>query len=165
MRLSKLCVALALCVSIPAFAQEPMPMNGGGMGNAMKSQPMPESVEDNREVVPLTEPERAIVNAQMRQMLASVQGVTDGLARKDLKAVIEAASQSGMAMMQGVPSQIRMKFPQAFSQMGMMTHKAFDRIAKETKSIRNPAPVLKQLATAMQSCLACHATYRFAPPK
>lgn len=165
MQLTKFCVVLILCLSSSAFAQDSMPMAGGDMGKSMKVQAMPDNVEDNRQVVPLTETERAIVNAQMRQMLASVQGVTEGLSHKDVKAVIDAASQSGMSMMQGVPSQIRMKFPPAFSQMGMMTHKAFDKIAKETKSVRNPAPVLKQLSAAMQNCLACHATYRFAPPK
>jgi cytochrome c556 len=165
MHRSRLCVALTLFLSTTAFAQDSMPMAGGHMGSTMNDQAMPDKVEDNRQIVPLTEAETAIVTAQMRQMLVSIQGVTNGLSRHDLQAVIDAASKSGMAMMQGVPSQIRMKFPKAFAQMGMASHSAFDTIAKETKSVKNPAPVLKQLSIAMQSCVACHATYRFAPAK
>jgi len=147
------------------FAQEPMHMGNDGMSMNMQSQPMPKNVKDERQIVPLTQAERTIVMAQMRQMLASVQGITNGLSQGDLKTVVGAASKSGMAMMQGVPSQIRMKFPSAFAQMGMASHQAFDRIARDTKSIKDPAPVLKQLSEAMQNCIACHATYRFAPPK
>jgi hypothetical protein len=163
MRLSNLCALFTLLFSTTAFAQDMMP--GGSMGKSMTDKPMPEKVEDTRQVVPLTETEITIVAAEMRQMLASVQGIADGLALGDLKTVTEAASRSGSAMMKELPAQIRMKFPESFTQMGMATHKAFDQIAQETKSIKDPVPVLTQLSTATQSCVACHATYRFAPPK
>ncbi|MEQ1592556.1 MAG: hypothetical protein ABL892_09235 [Thiobacillaceae bacterium] len=165
MRLPMLFTILTLSFPATLFAQDMMPKVGGNMGQPMTSDAMPENGEDTRQIVPLTETERRMVAAEMRQMLASVQGITDGLARGNLQVVIEAASKSGMAMMQHVPMQIRMKFPAPFSQMGMASHQAFDRIAKETKSIKDPAPVLKQLSAGMQSCIACHATYRFAPPK
>lgn len=160
MRPSGFCAILTLVFSTAAFAQEQMPMTGGNMGK-----PMPEKADDSRQVVPLTGEEITIVAGEMRQMLASVQGITDGLASGDTQAVVEAAAKSGAAMMRGLPAQIRMKFPEPFMQMGMATHKVFDRIAQETKSIKDPAPVLGQLSTAMQNCVACHATYRFAPPK
>ncbi len=164
MRLPDLCAVLALSFSTATFAQDPMPMRGGNMGKPMTGKPMPEKVEDNRQIIPLTEAERAIVAAEMRQMLASVQGVTDGLARGDRQAVVDAASKSGMAMMQEVPSPIRMKFPAPFTQLGMASHQVFDRIAREAKTAKGSA-TLKQLSEALQSCIACHATYRFAPPK
>lgn len=160
MCLSKFCAILIVLFSTTTFAQDMRPMAGGNTGKAM-----PEKVDDNRQIVPLTEAERVIVAAEMRQMLASIQGITDGLARGDMQAVVGSASKSGMAMMQELPSQIRMKFPAPFSQMGMASHKAFDQIAQETKNIKDPAPVLKHLSAAMQNCLACHAAYRFAPSK
>lgn len=126
---------------------------------------MPKKWDDNRQIVPLTETERTIVAAKMRQMLESVQGITVGLALSDLQVVIKAASKIGMTMMQQVPMQIRMKFPVPFTQMGMASNQAFDQIARETKNIKDPAPVLKQLSTGMQNCTAFHATYRFAPTK
>lgn len=149
---------LALLFSTTAFAQ--MPMGRGNMGK-----PMPDNATDSRQIIPLTEAERSAVAAEMRQMLASIQGITDGLSRDDMQTVSEAASKSGMAMMQGLPAQIRMKFPAAFSQMGMASHQAFDRIARETKTNKDPAPVLRQLSMAMQNCVACHAVYRFPPTK
>jgi len=148
--------------SVSAQNMQPMP---GHMGGPMMGQAMPQKVDDNRQVVPLTEPEIALVMAQMRQMLASVQGVTDGLARGDMPAVVAAASKSGMAMMQGVPMQIRRKFPPAFAQMGMASHRAFDQIARDAGASGDTTPILKLLSESTQSCVACHASYRFLPPK
>ncbi len=142
-----------------------MPLGGGNMDKPMAAKPMPHKVEDKRQIVSLTEAERAVVAAEMRQMLASVQGVTDALARGDTQAVVHAASRSGMAMMQEVPAPIRMKFPAPFTQLGMASHRVFDRIAQETKGVTDPGPTLKLLSEAMQSCIACHASYRFASPK
>lgn len=160
MRLYNFCAILTLSFSTATFAQEQMPITGGNM-----SKPMQEKTDDNRQIIPLTGTEITIVAGEMHQMLASVQGITDGLAMGDTQAVVEAASKSGGSMMRELPAQIRMKFPEPFMQMGMATHKVFDQIAQETKSIKNPAPVLEQPSAAMQNCIACHATYRFAPPK
>ncbi len=164
MRLSKICAVLVLACSAasPARAGMPagnrdMPMNGG--------KPMPVITADSREGIPLTGEERALVAANMRQMLASVQGVADALARGDRKAVTEAAAKSGMVMMQELPVQIRMKFPPAFAQMGMASHKLFDRIAREAGTAKGSAPMLKLLSESMRQCVACHATYRFVPMK
>ena len=165
MRPLSFCTALSLLFSTTAFALDPMPITSGNMGKPMMAKPMPDKVEDNRQIVPLTEAERAVVAAEMRQMLASIQGVTDGLARGDKQAVTDAASKSGMAMMQEVPSPIRMKFPEPFVQMGMASHKAFDQITRDAKTAKGSGPILKLLSEAMQNCVACHATYRFAPPK
>lgn len=165
MRLLKLYAVIALVFPTVSLAQGPM-SGGGNMGMPMMgAKPMPENVNDTRQVIPLTEPERALVVADMRQMLASVQGVADGLARGDKQAVAEAASRSGMTMMQELPAPIRMKFPPPFSQMGMASHQLFDRITREAGTAKGPAPILKLLSESMQSCVACHATYRFAPPK
>lgn len=163
MRLFNFCALLTLLISTTSFAQGMM--SGGSMGKPMTDKPMPANVEDTRQVIPLTEAEITIVTVEMRQMLESVQGITSGLALGDRKSVVEAASRSGSAMMQELPTQIRMKFPESFTQMGMATHKAFDQIAQKTKSIKDPTFVLKQLSTATQNCVACHATYRFALTK
>jgi len=165
MRLPYLCAILALLFSTAAFAQDMKPATGGDTGSPVMAKPMPAKVDDNRQIVPLTEAERALVAIEMRQMLASVQGVTDGLAKGDMAAVAEAASRSGMVMMQELPAPIRMKFPATFGQMGMASHKAFDQIAMKAKTTKDPAPILKQLSEGMQNCVACHATYRFAQPK
>ncbi len=152
LRVIRLCGVLTLLSPLAVFAQD------------MTAKPMPEKVADNRQIIRLTEAEQALVAADMRQMLSSVHGVADGLAREDMQAVGNAASKSGMVMMQELPSQIRVKFPQAFAQMGMASHKAFDQIEQEARTDKKPAAVLKQLSTSLQMCVACHATYRFALP-
>jgi len=147
-------VVFVLAVSITGLARAGMP--AGNMGMSMDGgKPMAANVADSREGIPLTEEERALVAANMRQMLASVQGVTDALARGDGKTAAEAASKSGVVMMQELPVQIRMKFPPPFAQMGMASHKLFDRIAREAKTAKGPAPILKLLSESMQQCVAC----------
>lgn len=153
---------LVLLVSTAAFAQDKMPVSGGGMNQPAMNKPLLETANDLRQVVPLTDAEKAVMATEMRQMLASVQGVADGLARGDMAAVSAAASKSGMVMMEQLPMQIRMKFPEAFSQMAMASHQSFDQIAKDAKTAKQAAPLLKQLADGVQNCIACHATYRFA---
>ncbi len=69
----------------------------------MTNKAMPEKVADNRQIIRLTEAEQAIVAADMRQMLASVQGVFGDLAREDMQAVIDAASKSGMQRVNSEP--------------------------------------------------------------
>ena len=164
MRSFRICAVIALAFSTVDLVQADMP--SGNMGMHMSgSKPMPANATDTRQPVWLTEEERTLVTANMRQMLADVREITDALARGDNKAVAQAASRNGMAMMQEMPAQIRMKFPPAFEQMGMPMHKLFDQIAREAGTASGPAPVLKLLSESMQSCVACHATYRFAPPK
>ncbi len=158
--------AAIVCITLlayPVFAQQTQ-MNGG-MTKLMAEVAMPSKVEDTRQVVQLTDAEKAIVVADMRQMLVNIELMTAGLAASDTQAVVSAASKNGDAMMRQLPSQIRIKFPASFAQMGAASHKAFDQIAAETKSVKNPAPVLRQMSSAMQNCIACHATYRFGQSK
>jgi cytochrome c556 len=157
-----LAVAGMVSLATMGFAQQSQ--MSGGMAKSMSEVPMPTKAEDGRQVVQLTEAERAMVAADMRQMLANIEAMTAGLAAGDVQAVVSAASKNGDAMMRQLPSQIRAKLPTPFAQMGAASHKAFDQIAAETKSVKNPAPVLKQMSAAMQNCVACHATYRFGNP-
>jgi cytochrome c556 len=165
MRTNLVFAVLTLAVSTLGFAQGPMQAAADNKGRSEMGKPMPENLSDQRQVVPLTEPERVLVAAKMRIMLTSVEGIAEGLAHGDTKAVVEAASRSGTHMMKELPAQIRKKFPPPFARLGMATHRLFDQIAHDTKSVKNPAPTLMRLGEAIQRCNACHAAYRFAPPK
>ena len=154
--------ALSTYVHVAVAQHETM---HGNMTKPMAEVPMPKKVEDSRQIIQLTDAERAIVVADMRQMLASIQAITDGLAIGNMQSIVKAASQSGESMMGELPTQIRMKFPESFGQMGLASHKAFDRIAQEAKTSKNPTSVLKKLAAGIQNCVACHATYRFSQSK
>jgi hypothetical protein len=155
-------LAVTLAMTSPVQAETP---TGKMDMPASDSKTMSANAADTREVVMLTQEERAQVLTRMRQMLVNVQEITAALARGDKKAVAQAASGNGAAMMQDMPQALHMKFPPAFPKMGMPMHQHFDQIAKEAGTAKSPAPILKLLSEGMQSCVACHAAYRFDSPK
>lgn len=167
MRLLKLCILAGLLSAAPALARGgAMPATGrpnSPMPRMSAASTAPAESGDARHVIPLTATERNLVLADMRRMLASEQAIIGGLARGDMKVVAKAASESGTGMMRGLPPAVRMKFPTAFLQMGMATHRIFDRIAAEAGSSKNSEHTLELLAEATRYCVACHASYRLGP--
>lgn len=162
MRLPGFWLSFALMVPAVGFAQQPMPTgNSGSMPMAQMVATPAAPASDHRHVIQLTTAQREMLLADMRQMLVSVQGVVDGLARGNMQAVSAAARQSGTTMMQGLPASTRRRFPNAFTQLGMASHRAFDRIAEEARDRKRPAVILGLLSQSLQSCSACHAAYRF----
>jgi len=116
---------------------------------------------DDRQAVAVSEPTRAFVLAEMRGMLASVQGVTEAIARRDWQAAIDAAGKTGLKAFEGMPKPIMMELPEDFRIMGRETHMAFDDVAKTASATPEPSAVSAKLADALQFCVACHQTYRF----
>jgi hypothetical protein len=116
---------------------------------------------DDRQAVAVSEPTRAFVLAEMRGMLASVQGVTEAIARRDWQAAIDAAGKTGLKAFEGMPKPIMMELPEDFRIMGRETHMAFDEVAKTASATPEPSAVSAKLADALQFCVACHQTYRF----
>jgi hypothetical protein len=138
---------------------------GGGMGNHMEhgmmggetTKPAPET----RQAVALTAGERAMVLAEMRGFMESVQGVLSAVAAKDAKALAEAAGKSGMKVMGHLPMATRAKFPPALMAMGRATHMGFDSLAADAAGGTVPADTVARLATISGQCVACHASFRF----
>ena len=116
---------------------------------------------DDRQAVAVSEPTRAFVLAEMRGMLASVQGVTEAIARRDWQAAIDAAGKTGLKAFEGMPKPNLMELPEDFRIMGRETHMAFDEVAKTASATPEPSAVSAKLADALQFCVACHQTYRF----
>ena len=81
---------------------------------------------DDRQAIAVSEPTRVFVLAEMRGMLASVQGVTEAIARRDWQAAIDAAGKTGLKAFEGMPKPIMMELPEDFRIMGRETHMAFD---------------------------------------
>ena len=115
---------------------------------------------DGREALLLEPGERDLVLAEMRQFLASVQGITDGLTGKDMQRVAEAARGVGAAAQQAVPASLVGKLPLEFKQFGFDTHRKFDLLALDAEQLEDPEHTLQQLSELMNNCVACHATYR-----
>jgi hypothetical protein len=116
-------------------------------------------VTDDRRQVSLTPAERDAVLAEMRMMLGSVSGVLHGLAGNDRQTIEKAARASGMAM--AVDPSLERKLPRPFLELGMATHKKFDRLADLVNTGAAADEVVRSLADVTRSCVACHAMYRF----
>jgi hypothetical protein len=113
---------------------------------------------DARQRLKLTVAEANAVRAEMRQMLASVNGVLQGLGSGDLAAVDKAATASGMAA--AVDPHLEHKLPRQFLELGERTHRGFDELASAAKAGAPTPDLLKRFAGVTGSCVACHAIYR-----
>lgn len=115
---------------------------------------------DGRQAILLEESERDLILGEMRMFLASVQKITQGLSENDMKIVVAAAREVGLAAQQEVPGSLMGKLPLPFKKIGFDTHKKFDALARDAKDLGDPQYVLEQLSTLMNNCVACHSTYR-----
>jgi hypothetical protein len=95
----------------------------------------------------------------MRVMLASIQGILQGIGENDRDRIADAARWSGNRMARATPESLRAKLPQAFRDLGGPTHMLFEELA-----VRAETDDMDSLASAtaviMNQCLACHATFR-----
>ena len=114
---------------------------------------------DNRIDLGLTAEERTEFLAEMRVMLASIQGILQGIGENDRERIAEAARQSGNRMARATPESVRAKMPQSFRDLGGPTHMLFEELA-----VRAETDDMDSLASAaaviMNQCLACHAMFR-----
>jgi cytochrome c556 len=135
----------------------------GCAGSPPPAPPPPEyKAGPQRVVVPLTPEEREHVLGEMRDFLAALQGVTDGLARDDFGAAAAAARRVGAGSESGrMPPAIARKLPPEFRQLAKATHDGFDVLAADAAARRDARHTLAQTSALMQRCNACHAAFRF----
>lgn len=114
---------------------------------------------DNRVDLGLTAEERVEFLAEMRIMLASIQGILQGIGEGDRERIAEAARQSGNRLARATPETLRAKLPQAFRELGGPTHMMFEELAvrAETDDLDSLAGAV---ALVMNQCLACHGMFR-----
>ncbi len=114
---------------------------------------------DTRMSLGLTESESAVLRSEMREMLASIQGIITGIGAHDRDLIMRSARHSGNRMARNTPSSIREKLPQSFRDLGGPTHMSFEElvIRAETDDMDMLAEFTGEL---MQNCLACHAQFK-----
>jgi hypothetical protein len=114
---------------------------------------------DNRVPVPLV-PHMALHQKQnMREHLESVQGIIDGLLRKDFKGIETAASKMGFTEMMGQMCQKMGAGAEGFTEKAITFHKTADQIAIYARK-KDEKGVLSSLHRTLSQCTSCHATYR-----
>lgn len=114
---------------------------------------------DTRINLKLTPEERVEFLAEMRQMLASVQGILQGIGESDRHKIAESARLSGNRMARATPDSVRAKLPQSFRDLGGPTHLMFEELAirAETDDMDTLA---RHAGEIMNQCMACHASFR-----
>jgi len=115
---------------------------------------------DKRQVLYLTEVQRHHVLTEMRALLAGTQDILEALSREDMASVESYARPLGTNMTHKAEGHLKAVLPRKFMQLGMSTHKAFDQLADDAKSLADPKHTLRQLSESMKTCVACHAGYQ-----
>ncbi len=118
-----------------------------------------ETSPDNRVSLQLNAEEKNALLSEMRQMLASIQGVISGIGSEDRSLIAESALLSGRKMGRATPKSMKKKLPVAFKKMGRPTHMMFEELAvrAETDDMNT---LTSFTGTLMQQCLACHAAFK-----
>lgn len=124
------------------------------LSNAVGAEPA-----DARIDLRFTPQERAEFLTEMRQMLASIQGIIGGIGAADRSRITEFAHLSGNRMARATPDSVREKLPQSFRDIGGPTHMLFEELAvrAETDEMDSLARFTAEL---MNQCVTCHAAFR-----
>lgn len=116
---------------------------------------------DGRLAVHLSKDERNALLLEMRTWLQNSQGILAAVSTNDFAAAAKIAKTSGMAAETDVPGTLFRKIPLEMKKLGFDTRQKFDEIAIDAERLKDSQHTIKQLSTAMNNCIACHATYRF----
>lgn len=117
--------------------------------------------EDGRLAVQLTKDERNALLLEMRTWLQNSQIILTAVTAQDFATVAKVAKSSGMAAEAQTPGSLFRKIPVEMKKIGFDTRRRFDEIAIDAEKLKDSQHTIKQLSTAMNNCVACHATYRF----
>ena len=118
------------------------------------------TASDGRTAIVLEPGERDLVLAEMRAFLEAVQVIIEAAGEGDSKRIAAAAQKVGAEAQQAVPASLMGKLPLGFKQMGLDTHRRFDRLALDAEQFGDPEASLKQLSELMRNCVACHSAFR-----
>lgn len=118
---------------------------------------------DPRLPVALTASEKAWLLGEMRENLVAILGMTSALSDDDAVKVHRIAAGLGMGPWKSNPTRpptLIAKFQPAWMTLAAQVHKDFDAIAAGTEAGQTTQQTLGGISKLMQSCTACHATYR-----
>lgn len=115
---------------------------------------------DQRQIIVLTEAQRAHVLGEMQDMLSGTQIILAALADNDMNSVARQARLLGMKKGAKAEKTLHELLPKDFMQLGMSVHRAFDQIAADAETFKDSEYTLRQLSNAMVTCGACHQSYQ-----
>jgi len=116
--------------------------------------------EDSRVVIELSEPNAEFALKEMREFLESVQQINEGILDEDADQIYEAALKSGGSVIEHSPEGMMASLPIGFKKLGFSVHDKFDEIADSIKSNNDFDYTHRELNNLLNSCIACHRTYK-----
>lgn len=117
--------------------------------------------DDGRLAVQLSKDERNALLLEMRTWLQNSQAMLAAVSTQDFATVANIAKSSGMAAEAATPGSLFRKIPVEMKKLGFDTRQKFDEIAIDAEKLKDSQHTIKQISTAMNNCVACHASYRF----
>ena len=120
---------------------------------------------DSRIAIELPQEHQDFALKEMRDFLESVQQINEGILNNDATKVINAGKKSGGSVIDHAPKGLLGKLPAGFKQLGFGAHDLFDEIAVSAEKEFNPKTSQMQLNTLLNTCTACHSSYKFVLPK
>ena len=114
---------------------------------------------DTRTPLPLAARMASHQRQNMREHLLAVQEIVGGAAIGDFAAVEAAAGKIGFTEEMGRMCQHMGQGAPGFTEQALKFHHTADGIAAAARK-RDQPEVLRQLAATLQTCTACHATFK-----
>jgi cytochrome c556 len=119
----------------------------------------PTSADDTRKALPLPAMMAAHQKENMREHLAAVQAIVAAIGRDDMEGVSKAAGRIGYSEAMGRMCEHMGAAAPGFTTMALSFHHTADAIGEAARRGDRTA-VLTALDRTLQTCVACHATYR-----
>ena len=115
---------------------------------------------DDRVTIELTEGNADFALKEMRDFLESVQQINEGIMNKDSEQIFNAARKSGGSVVEQSPKGMMASLPIGFKKLGFSVHEKFDEIADSIKIYNDFDSTQRELNTLLNSCIACHRSYK-----
>lgn len=119
--------------------------------------------DDGRTGIVLQENERDFVLTEMRDLLASINGIITSLAKDDYPAAAQWARKVGLKGHNTIEAKnptIMAKLPIGFKQMGMSLHKDFDEVADMIDKKMSQKEIMGRMGETTSKCISCHSTFK-----
>ena len=92
--------------------------------------------------------------------LESVQQINEEILNKDSDQIYNAARKSGGAVVYVTPRGMMASLPIGFKKLGLSARGKFDMIADSIRANNDFDYAQREMNTLLNSCIACHKTYR-----
>lgn len=96
----------------------------------------------------------------MREFLESVQQINEGILNEGADQIYKVALKSEGSIIEHSPEGMMASLPLRFKKLGFSVHDKFDEIADSIKSNNDFDYTHRELNNLLNSCIACHRTYK-----